>query len=69
MVCQSWRGAMELEHIVEVSSAETGGGFVVDLVKLNDRRAFGISEDAAVLHENLDDFERHEPRERLMIAL
>ena len=60
---------MELEHIVEVSSADTGGGFVIDLVRLSDGRVLGISEDAVVLYENLDDFERNAPRERPMIAL
>lgn len=60
---------MDFEHIVEISSADTGGGFVIDLVTLGDGRVLGISEDAVVLYENMDDFERNDARERPMIAL
>jgi len=46
---------MELEHISEMTSADTGGGFVVDLLTLKDGRVVGISEDYIVLCENPDD--------------
>ena len=60
---------MKLEHIAEISTADTGGGIAIDLVTLNDGRVVGISEDAVVLYDNLDDFQGNEPRERPMIAL
>jgi hypothetical protein len=60
---------MELEHIAELSSVDTGGGFVVDMVRLRDGRVLGISEDAVVLYDSVHDFEENAPRERPMIAL
>jgi len=60
---------MELEHISEMTSADTGGGFVIDLLTLKDGRVVGISEDSIVLYDNLDDFEKNEGRERPMIGL
>jgi hypothetical protein len=60
---------VELEHIAELSSADTGGGITVDLVKLRDGRVLGISEDAIVLYRDLEDFEDNSLRERPTIPL
>lgn len=60
---------MELEHISGMASADTGGGFVVDLLTLKDGRVVGISEDSIVLYDSLDDFENNEARKRPMIVL
>lgn len=60
---------MKPEHIAEISTADTGGGLTVDLITLNDGRIVGISGDAVVLYDSLDDFQNNEARERPMIAL
>ena len=60
---------MKLEHISEMISVDTGGGFVIDLLTLNDGRVLGIGEDSIVLYDNLDGFENNEARERPIIVL
>ena len=60
---------MELEFIVEIMSADTGGGLTVDIIKLKDGRVIGVSDDAIVLYASMNDFEENAARMRPMIPL
>lgn len=60
---------MELEHIETVSTWDSGGGQVLDLVVLKDGRVLVVSEDAVVLYQSLHDMEAGEAMERPTIYL
>ena len=59
----------KLEHIVDISSWDSGGGMVLDLVTLRDGRILVVSEDAVVLYKNIEDLESGETAERPIIYL
>jgi hypothetical protein len=42
-------------NIVKVSTWDSGGGALIDIVELADGRVIGITEDAIVLYANIDD--------------
>ena len=58
-----------LEHLAEATTWDSGGGQVLDLLKLKDGRVLVISEDAVVLYANMKDVETGEARERPTIYL
>lgn len=59
----------EFEFISELSTADTGGGFVLDLITLKDGRVIAIGEDSVVLYESMKDFEENSARLRPMFEL
>lgn len=59
----------ELEHVAEVSTWDSGGGQLLDLIVLKDGRVLVISDDAAVLYENREDLEAGEAKQRPTIFL
>ena len=59
----------ELEHINEVSTWDSGGGMVLDILTFKDGRVLAISEDSIVLYDNYEDLEAGEAKERQTIFL
>lgn len=47
--------AQETVNIKQISSWDSGGGIVVDIIELNDGRVLGVTEDAVILYANMDD--------------
>jgi hypothetical protein len=60
---------MELENITEVSTWDSGGGQVLDLLTLKDGRVLVLSEEVVVLYAGMSDLEEGEPKERPTIFL
>ena len=60
---------MELEHISEATTWDSGGGQVIDLLTLKDGRVLVVSEDAVVLYESMEEVEGGEAKERPVIYL
>ncbi|MGZ4011068.1 MAG: hypothetical protein ACXVLF_08950 [Flavisolibacter sp.] len=63
---------MELgtEYIKSISSWDSGGGIVIDIVELKDGRVLGITDESVVLYPNMDALEEGESHnEAGMIAL
>lgn len=60
---------MELEHIEEVTTWDSGGGQVLDIITLKDGRVLVVSEDAVVLYPSMEEFEEGEATERPTIYL
>lgn len=54
-------GAFETEHIRAVSSWDSGGGIVVDVVELADGRVLGITDESVLLYASLEALEEGEP--------
>jgi len=46
---------MDLEHVRNVSSWDSGGGVVLDLIELKDGRVLGISDEVVILYKNMED--------------
>ncbi len=46
---------MELEHIKEVSSWDSGGDVILDLVELKDGRVLAIGDEVVILYKNMED--------------
>ncbi|MCK9608833.1 MAG: hypothetical protein M0R33_20530 [Methylomonas sp.] len=44
----------KLEYVRSVSSWDSGGGIVVDVVELADGRVLGITDESVVLYPNMD---------------
>jgi hypothetical protein len=53
---------MELgtEYIKSISSWDSGGGIVIDIVELKDGRVLGITGESVVLYPNMDALEEGE---------
>jgi hypothetical protein len=63
---------MELgtEYIKSISSWDSGGGIVIDIVELKDGRVLGITDESVVLYPNMDALEEGESHDAAgMIAL
>lgn len=58
-----------LEHIVEATTWNSGGGQMLDLLTMKDGRVLVISEESVVLYKNMDDLEAGEASERPIIYL
>lgn len=59
----------KLEHIAELSTWDSGGGQLLDLLTLKDGRVLVISEDAIVLYNNMAEVEEGIADERPTIFL
>lgn len=59
----------ELEHIESVEAWDSGGGVVLDLVRLNDGRILAISDECVVLYADDEDLLEGEPKARRMLSL
>lgn len=60
---------MQLEHIENTTTWDSGGGQVLDLLTLKDGRVLVVSEDAVVLYESQEAVEDGEAKERPTIYL
>lgn len=60
---------LKLEHIAEVSTWDSGGGQLLDLLTLKDGRVLVLSEDAIVLYNNMAEVEDGVAEERPTIYL
>lgn len=60
---------LELEHIAEATTWDSGGGMVLDILSLKDGRVLAISDDAVVLYSSLEDLESGESTDRQTIYL
>jgi hypothetical protein len=60
---------MDMEHIKDIESWDSGGEQVLDILSLKDGRVLVISEDAVVLYADKDDLEEGEAKERPTIYL
>lgn len=60
---------LKLEHIAGVSTWNSGGGQLLDLITLRDGRVLVISEDAVVLYKNMAEVEEGAAEERPTIFL
>lgn len=60
---------LKLEHVAEVSTWNSGGGQLLDLITLSDGRVLVISEDAVVLYSNMAEVEEGIAEERPTIFL
>jgi hypothetical protein len=45
---------LETEHIRAVSSWESGGGIVIDIIELADGRVLGVTDESVVLYSSLE---------------
>ncbi len=52
---------MDLHHIKEISTWDSGGGQLLDMLALKDGRILVISEDAVVLYSSMEALENGEP--------
>ena len=59
----------DYEFISALSTADTGGGFIIDLVTLKDGRVIAIGADSVVLYESKMDFEENPAKLRPMFEL
>lgn len=58
------------EYILSVSSWDSGGGIMLDIVELADGRVLGITDESVVLYPNLDALQDGEANDEAgMIAL
>lgn len=60
---------LELQHITETTSWDSGGGILLDILILKDGRVLAISEDSIVLYASLEDLESGDAEERQTIYL
>ena len=60
---------LELEHITEATTWDSGGGMVLDILSLKDGRVLAISDDAVVLYSSLEDLESGESTDTQTIFL
>lgn len=51
----------EFAVIAKVSSWDSGGGVLIDLVELNDGRILGITEEIMILYDNMEDIVSGDP--------
>lgn len=56
-------------YIKGVSSWDSGGGMEIDIIELADGRVLGISEDAVILYESMEDLESGDAEMRPMLPL
>jgi len=49
---------MENHYVRTVSSWDSGGGILLDIVELADGRVLGISEDSVVLYDSIEDLQQ-----------
>lgn len=62
-------GKNGLEHVVEATTWDSGGGQILDLLTLRDGRVLVVSEDSVVLYANIEDLESGGAGERQTIYL
>lgn len=60
---------MAFELVEDVSSWDSGGGIVLDLVTLKDGRVLAISDEAVILYRDIEDLQVNNPAERPTIHL
>ncbi len=60
---------MNLEHIKEISTWNSGGGVMLDLITLKDGRVLVVSDDVVVLYENMEEVTDGEAKDRPLIYL
>lgn len=60
---------LKLAHVAEMSTWDSGGGQLLDLIILRDGRVLVISEDAIVLYNNMAEVEEGIAGERPTIFL
>jgi hypothetical protein len=60
---------MEMTHVKEFGTWDSGGGQELDLLTLQDGRVICISEDAVVLYSDMNDLESNEAKARPTIYL
>lgn len=46
---------MEFEHIEKVSTWDSGGDVLLDLIELKDGRVLAISDEIVILYKNMED--------------
>lgn len=46
---------IETDRIKSVATWDSGGGIEIDIIELNDGRVLGISDEAVILYENMED--------------
>ncbi len=61
--------SQNLEHIKEISTWNSGGGVMLDLITLKDGRVLVVSDDVVVLYENMEEATDGEAKERPLIHL
>jgi hypothetical protein len=61
--------ALKAEYVEDVSSWDSGGGTILDLVTLKSGKVIAISEEVVVLYDNMEDLEAGESRNRPSILL
>lgn len=54
---------MELEHIKDATTWDSGGGQILDLLTLKDGRVLVVSEDAVTLYDSIEALESGETTE------
>jgi hypothetical protein len=52
---------METEYVKTVSSWNSGGGIIVDVVELKDGRVLGITDESVVLYESMEALQESSP--------
>jgi len=63
------KNALKAEYIEDVSSWDSGGGTMLDLITLKSGKVIAISEEVAILYDNMEDLECGEGRNRPSILL
>ncbi len=51
---------LDTEHVKSVSSWDSGGGVVVDIVELKDGRVLGVTDESVVLYPSMEALEEGE---------
>lgn len=59
----------ELENIVDISTWDSGGGVLIDLITLKDGRILAVSAEVVVLYDSLEALETGESTEGQAIFL
>jgi len=59
----------ELEHIADISTWDSGGGILLDVITLKDGRILAISEEVVILYSSLEELEADDSIEKQAIFL
>lgn len=52
---------LEAQYIRAVSSWESGGGIIVDIIELTDGRVLGVTDESVVLYPSIDALQDGQP--------
>ena len=63
------KNALKAEYVKDVSSWDSGGGTMLDLITLKSGKVIAISEEVAILYANMEDLECGDSRDRPSILL